>query len=373
MTARSGEPRGGSRSRPWMVIAASVAMGCAFTAPAVAQPNPTSPAATSDDARKQPPSPSTSESQKDAARAKYVEGVALVKKAQWSEALASFEESARLYPNAVTDISAGSCERALGRYLKARSTFARALAADERASALPETTVTEVRGFIGEIDRIVARAHVKLEPAEAAIAVDGRPLGDAADPSNDKKTVFAAGVLPPGKASAAPSSRFDLLLDPGAHVIVLSRPGFSDAVVNRTFSPGTTVDLDLKLDRLPATLKINSSRASALVRIDGKDVGPVPAEVLRSPGTYKVNVSKRGFDDYDSTVSVKAGEELKLNAPLAEHKASVFTRWWFWTAAGAVITGGVLVTYFATRPDAVPPPYQGGTTGWVVQPTAFRF
>src|SRR5579883_2950712 len=61
------------------------------------------------------------------ARRAYLDGVELVKKAQWSDALAAFERSAELKPHATTTFSVGACERALGRYARARATLLRAL------------------------------------------------------------------------------------------------------------------------------------------------------------------------------------------------------------------------------------------------------
>src|SRR5438477_2602127 len=81
---------------------------------------------------------------KEQARAKYAEGVGLVKRAQWSDALATFEAAAKLYPNASITLNMGACERALGRYLRARSTLQRAL--DESSAAttpLPESSALE--------------------------------------------------------------------------------------------------------------------------------------------------------------------------------------------------------------------------------------
>src|SRR5262249_32397113 len=141
-----------------------------------------------------------------------------------------------------------------------------------------------------------------------------------------------------------------------------------DAVVNRTFAPGATSELDLRLDLLPATLKVTSSQAGALVRVNDADVGPAPVDVLRPAGAYRVNVKKKGFLPYTTQVTVQPGEEIKLRATLLEEKPSIVERWWFWTAAGAVIAGGVVVTYVATRPKPEPPPYDGGSTGWIVKP-----
>src|SRR6187549_2520748 len=56
------------------------------------------------------------------AQALYERGVVQVVKAQWAEALASFEGSAKLRPHPTTTFNVGACERALGRYARARST-----------------------------------------------------------------------------------------------------------------------------------------------------------------------------------------------------------------------------------------------------------
>lgn len=305
---------------------------------------------------------------KDDARAKYVEGVAFVQKAQWSDALVAFEASSKLFPSPATTLNMGACERALGRYVLARATLNRAL--DESAtsgSPLPEGTVTEAKGFLAEIDRVLSHVTVTIEPREASVAVDGRPLADLGK-LGAARPLLAAGVLPPGPGTTPPAATFDLVLDPGAHVFTLARKGFTDAVVNRTFAPGATTTLDLKLDLLPATLKITSTVQGAIVTVDDADVGPAPVDVLRPAGSHRVTVKKPGFLAYQTTLTVNPGEEASLRAKLLEDKPSVLERWWFWTGAAAIVAGGVVITYAATRPAPQPPPYDGGSTGWIVQP-----
>lgn len=317
--------------------------------------------------------PAATEEQKAEALAKYLEGVELVKKVQWSDALAAFEGSARVVPNPATTLAIGSCERALGRYVRARATLTRAL--DEntaRGSSLPESSVVEARGFIAEIDRVIATARLTVEPAGSTIAVDGRPL--ATLPAGDDGVLrLAAGVSPPGPGQPTPARSFELVLDPGVHVLTLSRRGFGDVVVNRTFAPGSSTELALKLDELPARMKVTSSEAGAIVRVADTDVGPTPVEVLRPPGRYRVVVAKEGFLPYETEVRVKAGEAIELDAAMAVDEPSVLERWWFWTGAAAVVAGGVVLTYALTRPEPEPPPYDGGSTGWVVQPAGVRF
>ena len=102
--------------------------------------------------------------------------------------------------------------------------------------------------------------------------------------------------------------------------------------------------------------------------VDTRDVGPVPVSVLRHGGNYRVLVSKEGYEPYEARVLVQPGEATNLRAQLLEEKTPLTKRWWFWTAAAAVLAGGALATYALTRPDPEPPPYDGGSTGWVVRP-----
>jgi len=300
------------------------------------------------------------------ANAAFHEGTALVGKAQWAEALAAFERADKLKRHAVTTYNIGACERAMGRYTRARRTLAKAIEEHEASGGrqLSESLLTETKGYIKEIDGLLAKAAITVTPANASIAVDGRPL-EPAHAEGDVATLVA-GTRPPGPGEPPPKASFQVILDPGAHVFTFSRKGFNDAVVNRTFSPGAVSSLKLELDRLPATLHIASNRDAAIVTVNGADVGPVPVDVLRPAGSYKVLVKKSGFIPYEAQVAVQPGEEVKLRATLNEDKPSLTQRWWFWTAAGVVVAGAAVGTYFATRSEPEPTRAQidGGSLGW---------
>lgn len=301
----------------------------------------------------------------------FGDGVASVQKFQWAEALSSFEQSYAIIPNAITSLNIGVCERALGRYVRARRSLDRALAENESGGGhvLSATSIQDAKSYLGEIAGLLVHARVKVIPREATIAVDGRPVVSLGD-----KQPFAAGLEPSGAGKAVPAEAFDLVLDPGNHVFVLSRKGFTDAVVNKSFAAGATTELTFELEKLPATLKITSAVTGAIVRVSQTDVGPVPVDVLRPAGTYPVVVQKDGYDPYAITVTIRPGEETKINAVLPKTKMNVAKQWWFWTSvAGALGTAGV-ITYFAARPAPESPPYKGGSTGWVVSTgTSFRF
>lgn len=299
------------------------------------------------------------------ARSEFVRGTDLAKRAQWAEALAAFEKSSKLRSHPVTTYNVGVCHRAMGSYTMARESFARALEQNDAAGGaeLPPSLAADNRALLGEIDKLLARAHVTLSPPNAAVAVDGRPLAQRA-----KSDVLVAGIRDPGPGEAPPAGTFDVLLNPGAHVFTISRQGFADAVVNRTLSPGGNVELTLELDRLPATLHVASSEPGAVVTVDDLDVGVAPVDVSRPAGTYHVVVRKPGFKKYDTQVAVQPGQKADLRASMAKDEVSVTKRWWFWTAAGVALAGVAAGTYALTRGETTrQEPLDGGGLGWTVR------
>ena len=301
------------------------------------------------------------------ARDEFVRASERAKRAQWAEALQAFERSAKLRPHAVTTFNIGVCQRAMGNYTLARDTLLRAAAQNQAAGGteLADSLVAENKAFLTQLDQLLATANVVLEPATATVTVDGRPLaarGEGAD------RIMVAGVREPGKGDPAPSQKFRLLLNPGAHVITLARPGFAEAVISRTVAPGSTTDLKLELDRLPAVMHVTSNEEGAVVAVNAVDVGIVPVDVSRPAGDYRVTVTKPGFKRYENNVTVRPGEELTLGASLSKHETSLTERWWFWTVAGAVVVGAGVGTYALTRGEStVQEPLNGGGLGWTVK------
>jgi len=299
------------------------------------------------------------------ARAAFEQGTAHVVKAQWADALVAFERAAKLRPHAVTSFNIAACERAMGRYARAQRTFERALIENDAAGGaqLAESVKAEIKGYVDEIAGILVRVPVTLIPADARIAIDGRPL---AVTKTSRGFAAVAGVRDSGPGERAPARDFILVLDPGLHVLTLSRKGYDDAIVRRTFRRSDTGKLRLELDQLPAILRIQSNQKGAIASVDGRDVGPTPVEVLRPSGRHRVSVAKEGFDDFETRVSVRSGEQTLVRAPLEPREPTIWERWWFWTTAGVVVTGTVLASYFLTRPDPERQEIDGGTLGWKV-------
>jgi hypothetical protein len=317
-----------------------------------------------DDRRAPPEEPSVAQ-----AREEFVRGAGFVKNLQYADALSAFEHSAKLRPHAATTYNIGVCLRAMGQYTLARKALDSALKEDAAADGkqLSDTLRSQSTGFLGEIDHVLSSAAVSLKPADAAIAVDGRPLeAQGSTSTSPSPPTLVAGTRPPGPGEPA-SASFTLILDPGAHVLTLSRKGFADVILNRTFLPGARTELDLELDRLPATLHLASDRMGASVSVNDVDVGVAPIDITRPSGSYRVVVRDAGYVPYESQVAVQPGEHVNLMAKLNPEKRAITSRWWFWTAAGVVVAGAAIGTYFATRPAPERPPVDGGGLGWAVQ------
>jgi hypothetical protein len=300
------------------------------------------------------------------AREQFASGAELVKAAKWSEALSAFERSFALVPHPVTLFNVGACERALGNYARARRTLSRTLELDRSGAngSLPESARSDVAAFLTEIAGILVTVDVHLDPPAATIAVDGRPL-EATTPG--PPPTLTAGLSSPGPGRAPPAGDFRLELDPGAHVLVLSRPGFEDIVRRETFVKGRATSLDLVLARLDGALDVRADRSGSAVAVDGVDVGAAPVTVQRPAGRYHVAVRKAGFVTFETDAVLEPGGRVELSAPLAPEKTPITKTWWFWTIAGSVVVLATATTYFATRPDPERPAANGGGLGWVLR------
>ncbi|WP_437725597.1 tetratricopeptide repeat protein [Sorangium sp. So ce861] len=166
----------------------------------------------------------------DVAREEFRRGTALAQEGRWAAALMAYERSAKLHPHPLATYNMALCERALQRNTRARRRFLQAL-----MEAGPDVNMqdTEAKAWeqIRAIERELGRLHLTVEPMDAVIRIDGRPLEldppilGGAKPGGASVTTVA-GTMPEGPGRPAPAARFDVLLDPGEHVIEVSLPGF---------------------------------------------------------------------------------------------------------------------------------------------------
>ena len=353
-----------NEARSVAVIAAISALTFVAERPLLAQPSAPAP----------PKSPSAQASKaaapasRDEAQAAFKEGTRFVNEARWAEALAAFERAQASVPHAITLYNVGVCERALGHYTAARATFERTVEEDASGrTTLPSRLREDVRGYLREIDGLLARVAIEVKPMGARLAVDGRPVTFTPNTGSTASTAVA-GLRPAGAGEPIPSGPFVLELDACRHVLTFSRPGHSDGVVARDFRSGKAPPLTLALDELPATIAITADQPGALVTVDGRDLGPVPLTVQRPAGPLRVVVEKDGFVGSETTLDLRAGESSSYRATLPVDEPSVVATWWFWTSAAAAVAGVAVGSYFLAReePEPVRATVGSGSLGWRV-------
>lgn len=105
-----------------------------------------------------------------------------------------------------------------------------------------------------------------------------------------------------------------------------------------------TVDVVLVTKATTGVLTVHSEVAGAEVLVDDRPVGKVPAEVKLQAGPHVVLLRSEGYTEARVSVVVDAGASRDVTVSL-EKKASITSRWWFWTGVSVVVVTGVVVGY----------------------------
>jgi hypothetical protein len=97
------------------------------------------------------------------------------------------------------------------------------------------------------------------------------------------------------------------------------------------------------------------------VLLDGKPIGRTPFDGDVTPGRHTLQVVAPGKLQDTRVIEVKAGEELRFKVelkdvppPIVEKDDSIFGAWWFWTAVGVTVLGGVTVGVLSGQTTEVP-------------------
>lgn len=227
----------------------------------------------------------------DPARAQFELGVAAMQREAWPEALAAFEASMRLRRSAAVALDLGVVLYRLDRLSEARVWLQ---AFNELASPAQHRLHDEtVARTLADVARRLARLRItSLSPGSAAVLVDGR-----------RAQLNEAG---------------EVALDPGSHTVRGEAPGHLPWSTQVELSAGGTAELRVELEREPPPAP--------------------PPVVIVTPHPAA------GNPPMDPRVT-----------PTSSNEASpIYTRWWFWTALGAVAAGGaaaaVVLATSGTRP-----------------------
>ncbi len=179
-------------------------------------------------------------------------------------------------------------------------------------------------------------------------------------------------------------------LPAGDHLVVVKRPGFLDFTRQISLPAGQTLEVPVTFEPSPGTLSVFADVEGAQVTINGRSIGTTPVSgLVLPPGPQELRVTREGYQDVVLRLTVHAGRDepvvVKM-APLSSPplpslreapagsllnggevrgrmKASKpwYSRWYVWTAVGAVVAGGVVTSLVLLRPGKESPERVLGT------------
>jgi hypothetical protein len=224
--------------------------------------------------------------------------LALYQRGQWDGARTSFNAAYEASKNPRVLFNVAVCEKNLGRYARAIEVFKKEL--EDGKGQLSAEEEADVKQQITGLEQFVAQLTVDVSEPGAEIFVDENKVG----------------VSP----LAAPIS-----VQLGERHVRAAKPGFADARETIELKGGASGRVTLKLAPAKQTSLVNVNvvgPARAVVKIDGKEVGPAPyrgqVEVSASPHEFAAEAP-----DYVTAVQsaiVRENEPLNLTLQLSQQQ-----------------------------------------------------
>lgn len=224
--------------------------------------------------------------------------LALYQRGQWDGARTSFNATYEASKNPRVLFNVAVCEKNLGRYARAIEVFKKELA--EGKGQLAPDEEADVKSQISGLEQFVAQLTIDVSESGAEIFVDENKVG----------------VSPlPGPVAVQLGER---------HVRA-AKPGFADARETLELKGGATGRVVLKLAPMKQTSLVNVAVVgpkNAVVKIDGKEVGPAPykGQVEVSAQPHEFSAEAPDYVTATQSAMVREGEALNLTLQLAEQQ-----------------------------------------------------
>jgi len=275
------------------------------------------------------------------ARALFEEGRGHAEGERWTEALDAFQRSRAVIERPTTIFNIATTLIRLGRAQEALAAIADLeRVADARQHAQILRDAAEIRT---QADASLRHVTLRVTPLDATVEVDGQVM-------------------------AGEGPERTMVLDPGAHAVVVTADGHGTE--RFSLEPGTDTR-DVVLPALDGTLNIVPSVETAAVTVDGTVRGTGALELSLPPGTYAVGITAEGYLPFDRSVDLEAGARLTVDAALElippETDITQSPLFWGLLGGGAAILIGVGIGLGVAFGTTTLPAY-GGTSDTVIVP-----
>ena len=230
------------------------------------------------------------------AQKQWDSALALYQRGQWDGARTSFYAAWEASKNPRVLFNVAVCEKNLGRYARAIETFKKELT-DGKGQLAPDEEA-DVRAQITGLEHFVAELTIDVSEPGADVYVDEAKVGTSPLP---------------GPVSVQLGER---------HVRVL-KPGFSEGRQTIELKGGASDRVSIKLAPNVKTTLVNVAvlgPANAVVKVDGKEVGPAPykGQVSVSLEPHQFSAEAPGYVTATQSAVVRDGEPMNLTLQLAQ-------------------------------------------------------
>jgi hypothetical protein len=227
---------------------------------------------------------------KEAAKARFKEGIALFGEEKYEIALDAFEASYQLRPNITVLYNIGMCKKALSRHAASIATFQKFLASE--ASHAKEKMRREAEAAIAEMLKLVGRIEIDGAPDQAEVRMDGEVVG---------QTPLDA----------------PLIRDPGRYTVTVAKEGYVPLEEMVTVEAGQEVVVSAALAPAATEVVIDCPEDAA-VQLDGALAGGCPFKGEVAPGTHEIVVTAPRKRRHVKTLNVERGRTATLTIHLEE-------------------------------------------------------
>jgi hypothetical protein len=151
---------------------------------------------------------------------------------------------------------------------------------------------------------------VDQQPQYATVSITSNPAG---------ANVYADGVYKGQTRSGSPLVSTQVI--PGTHTLLISKAGYQDYTTTQTVVAGQNYNVDVTLPPVqnPTTggISVISAPSEANVYLNNafKGLTPITLDSL-APGSYTVLVKLSGYQDWQATQQVTAGQTAQISATL---------------------------------------------------------
>ncbi len=134
------------------------------------------------------------------------------------------------------------------------------------------------------------------------------------------------------------------------HTVQVQKRGYSPYIDTVLPSNGQLIEVEADLVATGGIVRVSSRNGTLKLQllVDGRVAGFTPFDGDVPPGLHTLEARATGYLPETRSVDIKAGQEftydfdLKLvPEPVVKEDKSLLSRWWFWTAVGVVVVGGV--------------------------------